>query len=98
MRSEVRGDIRGPMDVPRVLFTEPPPEHRGPFEQAALDLASTLPKDAKGAAILVANETQGNVALVHKTDFGEWELVAGGYVGKVWRGSTHYGAQLQLLW
>lgn len=80
---------------PGVKFTEPPPDRLRPIAEAIQSAVNTLPPEAKGAIVGIANEQGANAALVVRA--GERIQILS-WIGKEWGGSTNYGAAVRAQW
>lgn len=78
-----------------VAFNAPPP-HLISDTMANINAAlATLPPDAHGAIISVADQSGVNAAVVAKIA-DQWSVVA--FVGKTWTGPIQYGAEARWTW
>jgi hypothetical protein len=81
--------------IPSVAYI-PPPIEAIPSIHAAIDTAfKELPAGSKGGLFMVVNETQANAAIVTTVGNG-WKIET--YIGKTWKGSTNYGANVMKVW
>jgi hypothetical protein len=83
------------LEIPGVKFNEPPVHHIPAIRDAVRGAFEHLPEGAKGGLFALVNEKGANAVIVTRAPLG-FEIQA--YIGKTWKGSTEYGANVMKVW